>query len=186
MHTDPNDHVATLKHTFTSFSRMENLVPLLVDALIVTALGACTFGILLPPLMLGYSAMCLRALRGQPISVGESFQGMQRFAASLVLGLLVFAATLVGGIALGVGALVASFCLSYVFMVQADRPELGAVAIATESFRLVRDHLVETGVLWLVGFVLGTVLSATVVGGVAVFAYCTLLTAVLYQRFTGR
>ncbi len=186
MQTDPNDHVATLKHTFASFTRSENLIPLLVDALIVTTVGACTFGILLPPLMLGYSAMCLRALRGQPISVGDSFQGMQRFGASLMLGLLMLVATMLGSLALGVGALIASFCLSYAFVVQADRPELGAFDIATESFRLVREHLVETAVLWAVGLALGAVLSATVVGGIAVFAYCTLLTAVLYQRFTGR
>jgi len=186
MHTDPNDHVATLKHTFASFSRSENLIPLLVDALIVTTVGACTFGILLPALMLGYSAMCLRALRGQPISVGDSFQGMQRFGASLVLGLLVLAATLVGGLAAIVGSLVVSFFLSYVFFVQADRPELGAIAIATESFRLVREHLVETAVLWAVGLVLGSLLAVTAVGSIAVFAYCTLLTALLYQRFTGR
>ncbi len=186
MQTDPNDHVATLKHTFSSFTRSENLIPLLVDALIVTTVGACTAGILFPPLMLGYSAMCLRALRGQPISVGESFQGMQRFGASLMLGLLMLVATMIGGLALGVGALIASFCLSYAFCVQSDRPELGAVDIATESFRLVREHLVETAVLWAVGLVLGSLLSATVVGGIAVFAYCSLLTAVLYQRFTGR
>lgn len=186
MHTAPTDHVATLKATFERFTRVENLVPLLVDALIVTTLGACTLGVLLPPLMLGYTAMCLRIMRGQTVGVGESFQGMERFGASLVLGLLLLAAALLGAVALGVGALVAGFFLSYVFCVQYDRPELGAVDVAKESFRLVRDHLVETAVLWAVGVGLGSLLAATVVGSIAVFAFSTLLTALLYTRFVGR
>ena len=74
MQYDPTDHVATLKDTFQRFTSTENLVPLLVDALIVTTLGACTLGVMLPPLMLGYTAMCLRIMRGEKVSVGESFQ----------------------------------------------------------------------------------------------------------------
>lgn len=186
MQTDPNDHVETLKHTFARFTQMENLVPLLVDGLIVTALGACTLGLLFPPLMLGYTAMSLRVLRGETVAVGDSFQGMQRFGAAMMLGLLMLVAALLGSLALGVGALVAGFCLSYAFCVQSDRPELGAMDIASESFRLVREHVAETSVLWLVALGLGSVLSFTFVGGVAVFAYSTLLTAVLYRRFAGR
>ena len=186
MQTDPTDHVATLKDTFERFSRTENLVPLLVDALLVTTLGACTLGVLLPPLMLGYTAMCLRIMRGEAVSVGESFKGIERFGASLVLGLLLLAAALVGSLAMGVGALVAGFFLTYVFCVQYDRPELGAVDIAKESFRLVRDHLAETAVLWAVALGIGSLLAATVVGSVAVFAVSTLLTALLYTRFVAR
>jgi hypothetical protein len=186
MQTDPNDHVATLKQTFALFTRTENLVPLLVDALVVLTLGTCTLGIMLPPLMLGYTAMCLRILRGERVSVGESFQGMERFSAAMMLGLLLLAATLVGSLAAGVGALVAGFCLSYVFCVQYDRPDLGAVDVAKESFRLVRDHLVETAVLWAIGAGLGALLAATLVGSVAVFAFSTLLSALLYTRFLGR
>jgi hypothetical protein len=186
MQTDPNDHVATLKHTFQRFSQTENLLPLLVDALIVTTLGACTLGVMLPPLMLGYTAMCLRIMRGERVSIGESFQGMERFGASLMLGLLLLAAALVGSLALGVGALVAGFFLSYVFCVQSDRPDLGPVDIARASFTLVRDHLLETAVLWAIGLGLGSLLAATLVGSVAVFAFSSLLTAVLYTRFVGR
>jgi len=186
MQTDPTDHVATLKDTFARFTHTDNLIPLLVDALIVTALGACTFGVMLPPLMLGYTAMCLRIMRGEKVSIGESFQGMERFGASLVLGLLVLGAALLGSLALGVGALVAGFFLSYVFCVQYDRPELGPVDIARESFRLVKDHLAETAVLWVIGAGLGTLLAATLVGSIAVFAFSSLLTAVLYTRFVGR
>lgn len=186
MQYDPTDHVATLKDTFQRFTSSENLVPLLVDALIVTTLGACTLGVMLPPLMLGYTAMCMRIMRGEKVSVGESFQGMERFGASLVLGLLVLGAAALGSLALGVGAVVAGFFLSYVFCVQYDRPELGAVDIAKESFRLVKEHLVETAVLWAVGVGVGSLLAATLVGSIAVFAFSTLLTALLYTRFVGR
>lgn len=186
MQTDPNDHVATLKDAFQRFTRTEHLLPLLVDALLVTALGACTLGVMLPPLMLGYTAMCLRVMRGEPVAVGDSFRGMERFGASLALGVLFLVAMLVGGLALGVGSLVAAFCLSYAFCVLSDRPDLGVIDIAKESFRLVREHLVETAVLWAVGLGLGTLLAATVVGSVVAFAFSSLLTALLYTRFTGR
>jgi hypothetical protein len=141
---------------------------------------------MLPPLMLGYTAMCLRIMRGERVNVGESFKGTERFGASLMLGLLVLAAAMLGALALGVGSIVAGFFLSYVFCVQYDRPELGAVEIARESFRLVREHLVETVVLWVVGAGLGSLLSPTLVGSVAVFAFSTLLSALLYTRFIGR
>lgn len=186
MQTDPTDHVATLKETFQRFTQTENLIPLLVDALVVTTLGACTLGVMLPPLMLGYTAMCLRIMRGERVNIGESFQGLERFGAALMLGLLLLAAALVGAIALGVGSIVAGFFLSYVFCVQYDRPELGPVDIARESFRLVREHLVETVVLWVVGAGLGSLLSPTLVGSIAVFAFSTLLSALLYTRFVGR
>ena len=100
----------------------------------------------------------------------------------LTLGLLVLGAVLVGALAVGLGSLVAGFVLSFVFFVQADRPELGAFDVATESFRIVRANLLPTLVIWGVGAGLGTLLSATVVGGVAVFAYTSLLTALTYQR----
>lgn len=186
MQTDPTDHVATLKDTFQRFTHADNLIPLLVDAMIVTTLGACTLGVMLPALMLGYTAMCLRIMRGERVSVGESFQGLERFGAAFTLGLLLLAAGLVGSLALGVGAVVAGFFLSYVFCVQYDRPDLGAVDIAKESFRLVREHLVETAVLWAIGLGLGSLLAATLVGSVAVFAFSTLLSALLYTRFVGR
>lgn len=186
MQTDPNDHVATLKDTFARFTHSDNLIPLLVEALIVTTLGACTLGVLLPPLMLGYTAMCLRIMRGERVNIGESFKGFERFGASLMLGLLVLAASLLGSLALGIGALVAMFFLSYVFCVQYDHPEMGAVDIAKQSFGLVREHPVETAVLWAIGLGLGSLLAATFVGSVAVFAFSTLLTALLYTRFIGR
>lgn len=186
MQTDPTDHVATLKDTFQRFTHPDNLIPLLVDGLVVSTLGVCTLGVMMPPLMLGYTAMCLRILRGERVAVGESFKGLERFGAAFTLGLLLLGATLLGSLALGVGAIVAGFFLSYVFCVQHDRPDLGAVDIARESFRLVREHLAETAVLWVIGLGLGSLLAATLVGSVAVFAFSTLLSAVLYTRFVGR
>ena len=178
----PADPAETLTEAFTRLTASPNVVPLLVDALLVTALGACTLGILFPPLMLGYAGMCLAVLRGETVRVGQSFDGMKRFGAALTLGLLVLGAVLVGALAVGLGSLVAGFVLSFVFFVQADRPELGAFDVATESFRIVRANLLPTLVIWGVGAGLGTLLSATVVGGVAVFAYTSLLTALTYQR----
>lgn len=185
MQTAPQtDYVALLKDTLGLLTKPENLVPLLVDALLVTVVGSCTLGLLFPPLVHGYTAMTLKVVRGQPVKAGDSFQGMQQFGAAFVLGLLMFLGFVVGSLAAGVGALVAAFVFTYAYCVQVERPGVGAVDAIKASFALARDHVLDTLVVWGIGLGLGTVLSATVVGPVLVYAFTALLTSVLYTRYT--
>lgn len=178
-----NDPVDTLKTTLSRFTQTDALIPLLVDGLIVTTLGACTLGLLATPLMVAYTGMCLRVERGEKVSVGESLQGLQSMGPRFVLGLVMFGLTLLGGLALGIGSLVVMFFLTFACCVAAERPDLGAVDTVKESARLVRAHLLETLVVWGVGAGLGTLLAATVIGSVVAYAFATLLTAVFYRRF---
>lgn len=177
------DPIATLKETFSQLTRSDALVPLLVDGLIVTALSACTLGILATPLMVSYSAMCLRVQRGDAVKVGDSLQGMPRLGPALLLGLVMFGLVLLGGLAAGVGSLVVMFFLTWACCVYADNPSLGPWEVVTASARLAREHLVETLVVWGVGAGLGSLLAATVVGSVVAYAFAAMLTAVYYRRF---
>ena len=86
--TSNTDYAALLKDTFALATKGENLVPLLVDAVIVTVLGTCTMGICLPALMFGYTRMAHRVVQGEKIAVGDSFQGFQHFVPSLLLGVI--------------------------------------------------------------------------------------------------
>ena len=88
--SDNTDYGALLRDALTASIKTDNLGPLLVDALIVVTLGACTLGIAFPALMRGYTAMCLRIARGEKAEIGESMKGFEHFGASLVivLGLL--------------------------------------------------------------------------------------------------
>ncbi len=182
MTTAMTDPMETLKTTWGHATRGGALIPLLVDGLLVTLGGALSLGILLPPLLLGYTAMSLRVVRGEPVAMGDSFAGLKRFVDAWVLGLACLCLIAVGSIALGIGALVASFLLTYTLCVAVDEPGLGVVDVVKRSFAMAWDHWPDTLLLWAVTVVLGAVLSATVVGSVVALAFGWVMTAVIYLR----
>ncbi len=180
-----DDYIALLRDVLQTAMKGDNLVPLLVDGVIVLVAGFCTLGVLFPALLLGYAQMCLRITRGETVAVGDSLKGTERFGAALVLGLLWLLAVALGSMVLGVGALVAMFFLNYAFYVMADRPERGAVDCAKASFDLTMAHLADSAVLFGVSLALGAVLGPTVLGAVVAMAFSTLLGAVMYRAHTG-
>ena len=182
--TGSTDYGELFKGTFDVATRTENLLPLVLDALIVCTLGACTLGVTLPPLLNGYTEMAMKALRGEPVKVGDSFKGFERFGPSFVLGLLILVALVVGSIIPVVGTLAVALVCTYAFCIQVERPGVGAVDAIRGSFDLVRAHPVDTLVVFGASAGIGILLSATVIGGVLALAMGTLLTAALYRRFT--
>jgi len=182
--TGSTDYGELFKGTFDVATRSENLLPLLLDALIVCTVGACTLGLTLPPLLNGYTEMAMKALRGDAVKVGDSFKGFERFGASFVLGLLILVALVVGSIIPVIGTLAVALVCTYAFCIQVDRPGVGAVDAIRGSFDLVRAHLVDTLVVFGVSAGVGILLSATVIGSVLALVMGTLLTAALYRRFT--
>ena len=177
-----SDPLETLKTTWGCATRGDALIPLLVDGLLVTVGGVVSLGILLPPLMLGYADMTLSVARGERVAMGDSLSGLKRFGSAWVLGLACIGLLILGGLALGVGAAVASFLLTYALWVSADAPALGVVDVLKRAFALAWAAWPDTLVLWGVNLVLGTLLSATVVGSVVAFAFGFVMSAVLYLR----
>jgi len=177
--TDP---MSTLKTTWERSTRGEALVPLLVDGLLVTLGSALSLGILLPPLLLGYTSMSLRVARGEPVAMGDSFAGLKRFVDAWVIGLVCLVLIALGSVALGIGALVASFLLTYTLCVASDAPGLGVIEVVKRSCTMAWAQWPDTLVLWGVNLVLGMVLSATVVGSVVALAFGWVMTAVIYLR----
>ncbi|MBI5516666.1 MAG: hypothetical protein HY909_22975 [Deltaproteobacteria bacterium] len=179
------DYAAALKDAFGISTRSENLLPLLVDAAIVIVGGVCTLGVLAGPLAVGYNAMAVRASRGQPIAVGDSLKGLSQLGTALVAGLLVFLAAVVLGCTV-VGAPAVAFFASWVFVILAERPGTSAVDAIKASVQLALAHPVDTAVLAVVCWGLGSIASPTFLGSVAVYAFSAVLTAILYQRFTAQ
>ncbi len=178
------DYGALVRDAFTASIKTDNLAPLLVDGLIVITLGACSLGVAFPPLMRGYTAMTLRIARGEAVAIGDSLKGFEHFARSLVIGLLVLAVSLGLSLLPLVGTAAGLILGTWVWCIHVDRPELGALENFKASVALVREHLVDTLVLWAVGAGLGLVLSATVIGSVAALAYGAMLTALMYRRWS--
>jgi hypothetical protein len=181
MSNTQTDYAAILKDTFGISTRSENVLPLLVDAVIVLVGGFCTLGVLGGPLAVGYNAMAVRATRGQPIAIGDSFKGLSQLGTAIIAGLLLFFITFTG-----VGIPVVAFFGAWVFILLAERPGTSALDALKGSVQLALAHPVDTAVLALLCWGLGTIASATVLGGVAVYAFSAVFTAILYQRFTAQ
>lgn len=178
--TDPID---VLKETFTRLTQGENIIPLLVDGFFVLFLGTCSMSILAGPLLLGYTAMCARVARGEPVAVGDSLKALSsRLGEGIALWILWLIAHALGALALGAGALVANFFLAYLFVDAVARPGVGPVASAKESVRLALAHPVETLVVTGVALGLHAIAGATVLGLAASIAVSTLLRAVMARR----
>lgn len=182
--TQTTDYGALLRDALTASTKTDNLIPLLVDGLLVITLGACSLGLALPPLMRGYTAMALRIARGETVAMGDSLKGFDHLGSSLVIGLLVVALAVVLSILPFIGTTAGLVLGTWVWCVHVDRPAMGAVDTLKASFDLVRAHLVETLVVWGVGLALGALLTVTVVGPVAALAYTTVVSALLYRRWS--
>lgn len=178
------DLPALLKESVDVSVRTDNAVPLLVDALIVISLGACTFGFMLPPLLHGYTTMCLRAVRGEKIGVGESFRGVERFVPTLVLGLLLLGLLVLGTLIPVVGNVAVLCVVWWAFCASVERPELGALDAVKASFAFTRAHPIETVVVAALGVGLNALLAATAIGAVVTTAFSAVLTAVVWSRLS--
>lgn len=177
-----SDLPTLLKESVDISVRTDNLVPLLVDALIVISVGFCSFGFLLPPLLHGYTTMCLRAVRGEKIGVGESFRGIERFVPTLTLGLLLVGLLLAGTLLPIVGNLAVLLVVWWAFCASVERPELGPLDAVKASFAFTRAYPLETLVVAAIGVGLNALLAATAIGAVVTTAFSAVLTAVVWSR----
>ncbi len=180
----PDDLGALLRESFSVATHTDNLVPLLVDGLLVVVLSACTFGFAAPPLLHGYTAMCMRATRGQKLEVGESFAGISRFTDTLALGLACLAVLVVTSIVPVVGTFLGACGVWWAFCAHVDNPSMGALDALKHSVALTRARPFETALVAALGLGLHAVFAATAIGLVLTTAFVGVLTAVTYQRFS--
>lgn len=178
------DLSAIVKDSVEVTLRADNLLPLLVDAFIVISVSFCSAGVLAAPLLHGYTAMCLRAVRGEKIAVGESFRGIERLGPNVVLGLALGLLLALGTALPVVGNLAVLCVLWWCFCVSVERPELGAVDVLKAAFAVTRARPVETLIVAAIGLTLTAVLGATMVGAVPAFAFTAVLTAVAWSRIS--
>ena len=114
-----------LQNTWTRFIRSDNLVPLLVAAVIVVVGGGLSLGILLGPLMVGFIGMCVRVANGEAVEIGQVTDGFSRFGAAFVLGVVVFLAVVLTACTV-IGPLAVTLFAMYAFHVLAVDEEGGA------------------------------------------------------------
>jgi hypothetical protein len=184
--TTTTDLPSLFKESIDVSVRSSNIVPLLVDALIVFVLGTCSLGVLFPPLLHGYTTLCLRAVRGETIGVGESLRGLERFVPALLLGLLLVLLFVLSTILPLVGNLIVACISWWAFCASVERPELGALDAIKTSFAFTRAHPIETAVVVAIGLGLNALLAVTFLGAVVTTAFSMVLTAVVWNRLAHR
>jgi hypothetical protein len=182
--TTTTDLSNLLRDAFNLCVRSENIVPLLVDALIVVTVGTCTLGIALPAMLRGYTAMAMRIARGETVAVGDSLKGFEHFGDSLVLGILVLAVAVVLTILPLIGTSAGLILGMWVMCLHVDNPSRGAVDTFMASVDIVKRNPLDTVILWLVTFAVTTGLSFTIVGSVAAVAFSVMTITLAYRQFS--
>ncbi|MEQ9501665.1 MAG: hypothetical protein RIT81_32640 [Deltaproteobacteria bacterium] len=170
-----------LTETWNRFSKSENLVPLLIAALIVLVGGGLTLGILMAPLMVGYIRMCRRVIDGETIEAGQVTEGFSQFARAFVLGLILVVAMIVTACTM-VGPLILAFIAMFAFHVIAFDDDIGAIDAIKRSLEIVKANMGPCILVFLIGGVINSVLSGTFVLGIPAFGFVMLMNTILFER----
>jgi len=67
--TSPFDVDSALRLAWKAFT--DNAVPLIIGLVIVAVISTVTLGLAGPVMWLGYSAMALKSVRGEPVEIGD-------------------------------------------------------------------------------------------------------------------
>ncbi len=90
-----------------------NIGTLIVGTLLMAIISMTI--ILIPIMMAGFLNMCLKAVRGEKVEVGDVFAGFSSFGRFFVGGLLLIAVNFVGMLACGVGLFVTNGITMFLF-----------------------------------------------------------------------
>lgn len=100
--------------------------------------------LLVGPLSIGMSAICLRQVRdnSQPVNIAECFYGFtgDRLSRSMVTGLLVNIFTALWSLLFVIPGIVKSYSYSMAYFISLDRPELSATQCIDESKRIMNGN----------------------------------------------
>ncbi len=145
----------TLKLGWDTF--VQAPVALILGFLVLLVLGGVSLGVCAGPLAVGYSRMCLKAARGQPVEVGDIFDGFQQFVPSLILFVVTVVAVTVGSILFLLPGLAAAFLTFFAFWFMAEDPEIGAIDSIRASVAFIRRDFAATLVFALVTSIVASV-----------------------------
>lgn len=148
---------------------------------VVLLLSAVSLGVLLGPLAVGFLDLVAKALRGEPVQVGDVFNRFDAFASSLIALLIVGVAVCVGTLLFVVPGLIAGLFSGFTLHAIAYEG-LQAVPAIKRSAQMVRDNLVNSLVLFLL-IAVAQSLGGSVVFGVLLTTPLSLIaSAIAYRR----
>jgi hypothetical protein len=170
---------------------LKQIVPLVINTLVMLVLGVVTLGILVPVMAAGYTQSILLMLREQrEPRIGDLFSEMRLFFPLLLFGIAVFVALLIGfsllivpGIAM-VAALI--FCCLYMLPLMTDR-RLGLVDAVKESYAMAtRGSISEHIVVAVIFTFISAVGSSVLLGSLFTQPLATIFLMSVYEEKTGK
>ena len=156
----------------------KNIVPLAVGFLV--ALVMSLFIITIPFTFAGYVYICLRAIRGENVEVGDVFYGFSDAGRFFIAGLLIAVFNVIGLMACGFGVLITGPISLFVFPYMIDKEASFGEAFGECWRYFKRDWLmlilmaVAVSIIFYVGFVgvvLGFLFTGPFAGCVGIAAY---------------
>lgn len=178
--TSPFDVDSAVRLGWKAFT--DNAVPLIIGLVIAAVISMVTLGLAGPVMWLGYSAMALKSVRGEPVEIGDVFSGMSFFFPALILGLVIGLGVCLGLLCFLLPGIYLIVIWEWVFFLMAD----GTQGVG-DSLKLSKDisksDLSAAFVIILVGMVID--LSGTVVplGSLITTPIAMCVSAVAYDRW---
>ena len=180
------DYGKLFKKTWEAIIQQQNLIVTLVGAAVLAVVGSVTMGILVGPLMLGFTLACLKIARGLPTATDDLWVGFQRLVPTIVTSLIIGIGACIGFMLCIVPGLIVMVLCTFVFHLMVDDKELSGMDAIKKSSAMVKANLTDVLIVWVIGAVINTVLAATVVGSIAGIAFITLMSAFLYEELRMR
>ncbi len=164
-------------NTFTS-----NAVALIVGMLLVAVVGGFSLGICLPPMLLGYNQMVLRATEGESVEIGDVFGGFKNFLPAFILYLLM-------GVSIGIGMMlfvIPGIILAFMFIwapwILAQEPTMSPIDCLKASVEAVKGDIGGNAVFVLVFMVLSAAGNFVPFGGLLTSPVATAMMAHGFKR----
>ncbi len=172
------------KAVSTSFEvYKDNFVNLFVAGLISVVLSITI--VCIPAAILGLYEMCIRALRGEKVEIGDLFKGFEGFLSGWGLCLIVGFGVFVGLICLVIPGIYLMVVWSVAFQALADDRSLGAYGAIKKSQELVKGNFWPVCLVFLVIGVIGVAIGLIPIGGFLVTPFFYAGGAYVYLKLKG-
>ena len=148
----------------------------------ISGMGTLVWFVIIGPLTLGVTALCLKVSRGQPVRFQEAFDGFNRFSTALAAYWFQALLILLWALLLIVPGIIAALGYSMTFWLLADEPGLGAVDAMKKSKAMMFGHRWKLFCLFLrfTGWFLLSLLTAGL-GFLWLFPYMAVSVAKFYE-----
>ena len=155
----------------------------IVGGLLVAIISVLTIGILSGPMFVGYLRMIDHQRKGQPIALGEVFNGFDAFGSSFVASFCLVVGTCIGLILCVAPGLVVLAAWNFSLWFVALRGKDGFAALGA-SWQLLRAHPADVLLVLLLSIVIQSAGSAVVLGVLFAFPFSILLSTEAFEDLT--